>query len=77
VTELPTPTGVGLTAGFAGTGLGQPIPEHTKLSPFVFGPILLTKASLAPERLACNGATAGRLGSVATGKFPDAASPAT
>ena len=34
-------------------------------------------ASLVPERPACNGVTAGMLGSVATGKFPDEVSPAT
>jgi hypothetical protein len=75
VTVLPTPTGLGFTVGFEPGQLLKP--AHEKVIPFVFGPILLTKASLAPERLACNGATAGMLGSVATGKFPDAVSPAT
>ena len=74
---LPTPTGVGFTAGFDGAGIGQPVPEQAKLNPVVLGPILLMNASLVPEGPACNGVTAGMLGSVATGKFPDAVSPAT
>jgi hypothetical protein len=76
VTELPTPTGLGLTAGLEGTGLGQPDPEQTKLKPDVFGPILLTKASLAPDKLVCSAVTGGTLGSEAVGKFPEAVSPA-
>jgi hypothetical protein len=75
---LPTPTGLGLTAGFAGTGLGQPVPEdeiQVKLSPDVLDPSLLTKASEAPERVVWNAVVAGA--KACKGKFVEEVSPAT
>ena len=62
VTWLPTPTGDGLAVGFAGAGLGQPLPEHVKLRPDVFGPILLANAATAPGKADCSGLTLGKSG---------------
>lgn len=76
VTELPTPTGLGFTAGFDGNGLGHPLPVQVKVSPLVFGPILVINVSLPPDKPVCIAVIAGMLGSVAVGKFPDAVSPA-
>ena len=78
---LPTPTGVGFTVGFDGTGAGHPAPLtgtdalQTKLRrPVTFGPNLLTKASLSPPEEPCSGVDPG---AAATGKLGEKVSPVT
>lgn len=75
VVVLPTPTGLGFTVGFA--EFGQPVTVQANVSPLNFGPILLTNASLAPARLACNGVMLVTAGSEVCGKLAEAVSPAT
>ena len=80
---FPTPAGEGFT--FAAVGLQALIVAPLKVAPIgqvrvrpeIFGPSLLIKASVLPERDARRGVICGCPEDDAAGKFPEFVSPPT
>ncbi len=77
MTLFPTATGDGLADELVGLQTVPAVLGQTRDKPTVLDPILLMKASLAPESVAWTGVTGGWPEDAEAGKFGDAVSPPT